>query len=82
MTSEDTIFDGMACDEDGNIWSSANGGEGIDGVVVFSPEGTLLGRVLLPEVCSNVCFAGKGRNRLFMTASQSVYTIYTAARGA
>lgn len=82
VTSEDTIFDGMACDVDGNIWSSANGGEGIDGVVVFSPEGTLLGRVLLPEVCSNVCFAGKGRNRLFMTASQSVYTIYTAARGA
>lgn len=82
VSSEDTIFDGMACDEDGNIWSSAAGGEGIDGVAVFSPQGELLGRVLLPEVCSNVCFAGRARNRLFMTASQSIYTLYTATRGA
>lgn len=54
VTSEDTIFDGMACDIDGNIWSSANGGEGIDGVVVFSPTGELLGRVLLPGVFQRV----------------------------
>lgn len=82
VTSEDTIFDGMTCDEDGNIWSSAAGGEGIDGLAVFSPQGDLLGRVLLPEVCSNVCFVGENRNRLLMTASQSIYTLYTATRGA
>ncbi|MHB0775885.1 SMP-30/gluconolactonase/LRE family protein [Halomonas sp. WWR20] len=81
VSSHDTSFDGLTCDVQGNIWSSASGGEGIDGVAIFSPKGELLGRILLPEVCSNLCFIGEDRNRLFMTASQSVYTLYTGARG-
>ena len=62
--------DGIRCDEDGNIWASAGWvGEGYDGVHVFAPDGVRIGVILLPEICSNVCFGGAKRNRLFMTAS-------------
>jgi gluconolactonase len=49
---------------------------------VFAPDGDLIGRILLPERCANVCFGGKKRNRLFMAASQSVYALYVEAQGA
>ncbi|WP_129141400.1 SMP-30/gluconolactonase/LRE family protein [Modicisalibacter coralii] len=75
------VYDGLTCDEQGNVWAAASGGEGIDGVAVFDPEGVLLGRILLPEVCANLCFVGADRNRLLMTASQSIYTLYTGAKG-
>ena len=59
------------------------GGQGYDGVHVFAGEdGTRIGQILLPEICSNVCFGGTKRNRLFMTASQSVYAVYVNTRGA
>lgn len=75
--------DGIRCDVDGNIWSSAGwGGEGFDGVHVFAPDGTRIGQILLPEVCANLCFGGTKRNRLFMTASQSLYAVYVGTRGA
>ena len=52
-------------------------GHGFDGVHVFEPkEGKRIGQILLPEICSNLCFGGIKRNRLFMTASQSVYSLY------
>jgi gluconolactonase len=57
-------------------------GEIYDGVHIFSPEGKRIGQIKLPEVCSNVCFGGARRNRLFMTASQSLYTVYVEAVGA
>lgn len=78
------MADGIRCDVDGNIWSSAGWvGDGYDGVHVFEPtEGVRIGQIRLPEICSNVCFGGKKRNRLFMTASTSVYAVYTEARGA
>jgi len=41
----------------------------------------LIGRILLPERCANLCFGGRKRNRLFMTASQSVYAVYIEAQG-
>jgi Gluconolactonase len=44
-------------------------------------DGTLIGRILLPERCANLCFGGRKRNRLFMTASQSVYALYVEAQG-
>ena len=54
-----------------------------DGPALVSfPDGTLIGRVLLPERCANVCFGGKKRNRLFMAASQSLYALYVNTRGA
>jgi gluconolactonase len=75
--------DGIRCDTDGNLWSAAGGGgEGYDGVHVFAPDSTLIGQIVLPEVCSNLSFGGAARNRLFMTASQSVYAVYLDVRGA
>ena len=77
--------DGFRADVHGNLWcASAAGaaGLGYNGVVVFSPEGKLLGRIRLPEACANVCFGGPKRNRLFMTASQSIYAIYVNTQGA
>ena len=75
--------DGIRCDSEGNVWASAGwGGPGYDGVHVFNPEGARVGQILLPEVCANVCFGGRKRNRLFMTASQSLYAVYTNTRGA
>ena len=75
--------DGIRCDIDGNVWSSAGwAGPGYDGVHVFAPDGTRIGQILLPEICANVCFGGTKRNRLFMTASQSVYAVYVETRGA
>lgn len=81
---EDAGFaDGIRADTDGNIWVGAGWvGEGYDGVHVFAPDGTRIGLILLPEICSNVCFGGPKRNRLFMTASQSLYVVYVEAQGA
>jgi gluconolactonase len=75
--------DGIRTDVDGNLWASAGwAGEGYDGVHVFAPDGARIGQIRLPEICSNVCFGGAKRNRLFMTASQSLYALYVEARGA
>jgi gluconolactonase len=75
--------DGIRADVDGNIWAGAGwAGEGFDGVHVFAPDGERIGVILLPEICSNLCFGGTRRNRLFMTASQSLYALYVDARGA
>ncbi|MFM2308612.1 MAG: hypothetical protein RLY87_732 [Chloroflexota bacterium] len=76
-------YDGMRCDVHGNVWAATgNGGAGIDGVHCYAPDGTLLGRIHLPEVCANVCFGGVKKNRLFITASRSLYSIYVNTRGA
>ena len=75
------IPDGMRCDTDGNLWCGWGGGEGHDGVAIFAPDATLIGRILLPERCANVCFGGVKRNRLFMAASQSLYSLYVNAQG-
>jgi len=75
--------DGIRCDESGNVWSSAGWvGDGYDGVFIFAPNGDRIGQIRLPEICSNVCFGGSKRNRLFMTASQSLYAIYVETTGA
>jgi gluconolactonase len=76
--------DGARCDVNGNIWASSNAGRnvGYSGVTVWTPEGQLIGRIRLPEVCGNVCFGGPKRNRLFMAASQSLYAVYLSTQGA
>jgi gluconolactonase len=75
--------DGVRADVDGNIWASAGwAGAGYDGVHVFAPDGERIGQILLPETCSNLCFGGTKRNRLFMTASQSLYALYVETQGA
>ncbi len=75
--------DGIRCDEDGNVWASAGWvGDGYDGVHIFAPNGDRIGQIRLPEICSNVCFGGTKRNRLFMTGSQSLYAVYVETIGA
>ncbi|MGH9382747.1 MAG: SMP-30/gluconolactonase/LRE family protein [Vicinamibacterales bacterium] len=75
--------DGVRCDVFGNVWCSSNAGRavGYSGVTAWTPEGKLLGRIRLPEVCGNLCFGGPKRNRLFMAASQSLYAVYVNTQG-
>ncbi len=76
------MADGLVCDLDGNVWASSGWADpDTDGVCVFSPEGELIGRIHLPEGASNLCFGGHRRNRLFITAGQSVYAVYMEAQG-
>jgi gluconolactonase len=75
--------DGIRTDRDGNLWASAgNGGAGFDGVHCYDPDGTLLGQIHLPEVCANFCFGGLKKNRLFIAATRSLYSVYVEAQGA
>jgi gluconolactonase len=76
-TLDHGIPDGIRCDVNGNLWSSAG-----DGVHVFAPDGALLGKILVPQRVSNLTFGGARRNRLFITATTSVYTLFTATSGA
>ncbi|MEM9734335.1 MAG: SMP-30/gluconolactonase/LRE family protein [Pseudomonadota bacterium] len=69
-TVEPGCADGFRLDSDGNIWTSAG-----DGVHCISPTGKLLGKILVPELVSNVCWGGRSKHQLFMTATTSVYTI-------
>lgn len=75
--------DGLRCDIDGNLWAGTGWvGEGYDGVHIFATDGTLIGKIHLPEICANICFGGVKRNRLFMAGSQSLYSVYVEAQGA
>ena len=71
------VSDGIRLDTDGNVWSSAG-----DGVHCISPEGELLGKVLVPEIVSNLCFGGRARHVLFMTGFTSLYSLVLNRRGA
>ena len=74
--------DGMRCDTDGNLWCGWGMGDpALDGVRVFAPDGKPIGHILLPERCANLCFGGLKRNRLFMAASTSVYSLYVQVQG-
>jgi gluconolactonase len=74
--------DGFRCDTDGNLWAGWGTGPGLNGVRVFAPDGTAIGRIALPERCANVCFGGAAHNRLFMAAGQSLYALYVDATAA
>lgn len=77
-------MDGVRVDVHGNLWCSSNAGStpGYSGVTVLDPGGALIGRIRLPEACANLAFGGPKRNRLFMTASQSLYAVYVNTQGA
>jgi gluconolactonase len=68
--------DGMRVDADGNLWSSAG-----DGVQCIAPDGRLMGRILVPEGVSNLCFGGRAKHRLFITATTSLYSVVLNRRG-
>jgi gluconolactonase len=76
-TCEVGLFDGFRLDTHGNIWTSAG-----DGVHCYAPDGTLIGKILIPEVVANLCFGGQKRNRLFICATTSLYAVYVNARAA
>jgi gluconolactonase len=70
------LFDGFRVDRAGRLWSSS-----AEGLHCFDPDGTLIGKLHIPEVVSNLCFGGPKRNRLFITANLSLYSVYLAVNG-
>ncbi|WP_238384021.1 SMP-30/gluconolactonase/LRE family protein [Teichococcus vastitatis] len=74
--------DGFRVDTAGNLWCGwGMGGAEFDGVRVFNSSGAPLGHIDLPERCANLCFGGRNRNRLFMAASRSVYSVMLTVQG-
>lgn len=74
--------DGFRVDVDGNLWCGTGWGDpDDDGVQVFAPDGDKIGVIHLPEGAANLCFGGIKRNRLFITASQSIYSLYVETQG-
>lgn len=74
--------DGFRVDTQGNLWAAVAWGDpDRDGVQVFAPDGTTIGAIHLPEGAANLCFGGAHRDRLFITASQSVYAIDVGVQG-
>ena len=70
-------FDGLRLDDAGRVWAAAH-----DGLHCFDPDGTMLGKLHVPEVVSNLTFGGAKRNDLFLTATTSLYTIRMNVTGA
>ncbi|MBA3326340.1 MAG: SMP-30/gluconolactonase/LRE family protein [Rhodobacteraceae bacterium] len=70
------LFDGFRLDRQGRIWTSAG-----DGVHCYDPDGTLIGKVLVPEVVANVCFGGPRLNRLFICGTTSLYSAFLGVNG-
>jgi gluconolactonase len=71
------LFDGFRFDAHGNLWTSA-----ADGVHVYSPDATLIGKIKIPEVVANVCFGGPKRTRLYICGTTSLYSMFVNAQGA
>jgi len=71
------VPDGFRLDTAGNLWTSAR-----NGVLCFSPQGALLGRIKLPQMVSNLTFGGPRRNRLFITSTHALCSVFVAATGA
>ncbi len=71
------LFDGLRCDTEGRVWTSAG-----DGVHCYDPDGTLIGKILVPEVVANVAFGGPKRNRLYICGTTSLYSLMGPVNGA
>ncbi|WP_228718433.1 SMP-30/gluconolactonase/LRE family protein [Kitasatospora acidiphila] len=77
VQARDGSFDNIRFDDGGRLWAGAFS----DGVHCYDPDGTLIGRLLVPEPVSNLTFGGPKNNRLFITASTSVYSLVMAVTG-
>lgn len=71
------FFDGLRIDSDGRLWTSAG-----DGVHCYDPDGTLIGKIRIPEVVANVCFGGAKRNYLYICGTTSLYGVRLPVNGA
>ena len=71
------VPDGLRVDALGHVWISAG-----DGIHCHAPDGTLIGRILVPEVVANLCFGGQDGRDLFITATTSLYRCRVQVRGA
>jgi gluconolactonase len=76
-TIEPGVSDGFRVDSDGQVWTSA-----ADGVHCYAPDGELIGKLLVPEVVSNLTFGGRKRSRLFITTASRLYSIFVGRSGA
>ena len=70
------LFDGFRVDRNGRIWTST-----AEGVHCYDSDGTLIGKILIPEMVANVAFGGTKLNRLFICGTTSLYSIYVTANG-
>ncbi len=70
------LFDGFRVDRSGRIWTSTG-----EGVHCYEADGTLIGKILIPEMVANVTFGGTKLNRLFICGTTSLYSIYLTANG-
>ena len=73
--------DGFRVDIDGNLWCGWGMTPEYDGVRVLNSAGAPIGHIHLPERCANLCFGGRHRNRLFMSAAQSLFSLYVNTQG-
>ena len=69
-------FDGLRLDESGRVWAAA-----ADGVHCYEQDGTLIGKIRVPEAVANLAFGGAKRNRLFICATTSLYSIHLRTNG-
>ena len=76
-TCETGTFDGLRVDSGGRIWAAAG-----DGLHCFDPDGTLIGKLHVPETVANLTFGGPKRNQLFICATSSLYSIMVNVTGA
>jgi gluconolactonase len=77
------LSDDIRVDVEGNLWSAGGWApnKNFNGVSVYAPDGTPIGRIVLPEVAANLCFGGRGHNTLYIAASTSIYAIDVNTRG-
>ena len=77
FAADEQGYDGLRFDSTGRLWCAAQ-----DGVHCYHPDGTLLGKLVVPEVVANLAFGGPQRNQLYLTATTSLYTLRVNFRGA
>jgi gluconolactonase len=70
-------YDGIRFDHLGRLWGAAH-----DGLHCYDPDGSLIGKLRLPEITSNFTFGGRQQNHLYITATSSLYGIRVNFRGA
>ena len=77
FAADDLGYDGIRFDAGGRLWAAAH-----DGVHCYETDGTLSGKLLVPEITANLTFGGRQANQLYLTATTSLYTIRVNFRGA